>query len=395
MASNKLEVSVGFGKFTGPGIGAMTLMLPQQMPHKVRAVSIIEGKGAVREMGIAARDLTSLTLVSGGDYAAYVSFTTNGGTAGSTAALACGINSILADCSPPPLKEGWWRGNTHAHSNQSDGDAAPESVVGWYDLNGYDFIALTDHDKVTATQSSDIVVLNGSEVTAQNYPALHMAVINTTQNIAKGAGNPTQAINSVLTDAPASSVAVLAHPGWQGPSIAEIAAVPGLEFIEVYSGIPSIGSSEQIWDDVLMARIAQGNTSPLYGVAADDTHIFASNPPAGSATPGRGWVMVRASDPIPTPALIVAAMKQGDYYSSSGVTLDTLTRTATSISLKVLPEAELTYSVRLVVGKASGVTTTVIIGTEAAYTLQPGDVYARMVAVASNGEMAWTQPVMA
>lgn len=373
----------------------MTLIFPQQMPNKVRAVSIIEGAGAVREMGIAARNLTSITLVSGGDYAAYIQFTTNGGTAGSMAALACGVNSILADCSPPPLKEGWWRGNTHTHSNQSDGDAAPETVLGWYDVNGYDFITLTDHDKVTPAQSSDILVLNGSEITAQNYPALHMAVSNIQQNIPKGAGDETQAINSVLAATPSTAIAVLAHPGWQGASIASIAAAADLRFIEVFNGVPSIGSSEQIWDDVLLARIAAGNRAPLYGVAADDTHTFASNAPAGAATPGHGWVMVRASASTPTASSVITAMKQGDFYSSSGITLENLTRTANYLSLEIAPEAGSEYEVHIVVARSCGIKTTIVSDLEADYTLQPGDLYARLVAVASSGARAWTQPIIA
>lgn len=391
----KVVVGVGMGKFTGPGIGGMTLIFPRQMANKVRALDILNGIGAIREVGVAAHNLTSLTLVSAGDYSAYVSFTASGGTAGSHVHLAPGVDPILADCTLPPMIEGWWRGNTHTHTHHSDGDATTDAAVNWYARHGYSFVAVTDHDKVTAASSGDILVLNGTEVTAQNHPALHMAVINTPHNIAKGSGNETQAILDVLAATPASAIAILAHPGWYGPSLSAMVTPADLQFIEIYSGIPSIGSSESIWDDVLMARFAAGNYAPLYGVAADDTHIFASNPPAGSATPGRGWVMVRASAPQPTAAAVVAAMKAGDFYSSSGVIFETLTRTADSLSIEVLPEPNLTYSVRLVVARSTGITTTVINDIEASYTLQPGDRYARMVAEASNGEMAWTQPVMA
>ena len=27
----------------------------------------------------------------------------------------------------------WYKGNTHAHSNLSDGDFPPEKVIGWYE----------------------------------------------------------------------------------------------------------------------------------------------------------------------------------------------------------------------------------------------------------------------
>ena len=40
----------------------------------------------------------------------------------------------------------WLKGNTHAHSLWSDGNAPPEEVVYWYDERGYDFLALTEHN---------------------------------------------------------------------------------------------------------------------------------------------------------------------------------------------------------------------------------------------------------
>jgi hypothetical protein len=40
----------------------------------------------------------------------------------------------------------WFKGNLHAHTANSDGDATPDEVVAWYRDAGYDLLALTDHD---------------------------------------------------------------------------------------------------------------------------------------------------------------------------------------------------------------------------------------------------------
>jgi hypothetical protein len=40
----------------------------------------------------------------------------------------------------------WYKGVTHFHTLWSDGDAAPEKAVKWYKDNGYDFVAITDHN---------------------------------------------------------------------------------------------------------------------------------------------------------------------------------------------------------------------------------------------------------
>ncbi len=39
----------------------------------------------------------------------------------------------------------FWRGNLHTHSTRSDGVLPPEEVCRRYQVEGYDFIILTDH----------------------------------------------------------------------------------------------------------------------------------------------------------------------------------------------------------------------------------------------------------
>ena len=42
----------------------------------------------------------------------------------------------------------WYRGNTHCHSFWSDGDEFPEMVALWYKQHGYDFLAMSDHNRL-------------------------------------------------------------------------------------------------------------------------------------------------------------------------------------------------------------------------------------------------------
>ncbi|WP_237587033.1 CehA/McbA family metallohydrolase domain-containing protein [Pontibacter russatus] len=44
----------------------------------------------------------------------------------------------------------WYKGNMHTHSYWSDGDDFPEMIMEWYKSNGYDFIALSDHNTLAA-----------------------------------------------------------------------------------------------------------------------------------------------------------------------------------------------------------------------------------------------------
>ncbi|GAB4026928.1 histidinol-phosphatase [Spirosoma koreense] len=42
----------------------------------------------------------------------------------------------------------WYKGNLHTHSLWSDGDDYPEMIMDWYKANGYQFVALSDHNVI-------------------------------------------------------------------------------------------------------------------------------------------------------------------------------------------------------------------------------------------------------
>jgi hypothetical protein len=117
------------------------------------------------------------------------------------------------------------------------------------------------------------------------------------------------------------------HPNFRWAMTADdLAHVVEDRFFEIYNGHPGIyyaGESsrvdsehERIWDIASTIRIAELKQPPLYGVGTDDSHNYHG----GSATPGRGWVMVRAAKLDPN--ALVEAMQRGDFYASTGVTLE-------------------------------------------------------------------------
>ena len=67
----------------------------------------------------------------------------------------------------------WYRGNTHAHTTNSDGNAPPADVVRWYRDHGYHFVVVTDHEQITDVaplnagfaSPGKFVVLPGEEIT--------------------------------------------------------------------------------------------------------------------------------------------------------------------------------------------------------------------------------------
>ncbi len=59
--------------------------------------------------------------------------------------LSAGIGAVMAG-GGREAEPRWWRGNLHTHSLWSDGDDYPEMIVDWYRKNGYQFLALSDHN---------------------------------------------------------------------------------------------------------------------------------------------------------------------------------------------------------------------------------------------------------
>ncbi len=64
----------------------------------------------------------------------------------------------------------WYKGNLHTHTYWSDGDEFPEMVLDWYKMQGYHFVALSDHNTVAGDEQW--VVIQKSplyETSFQNY----------------------------------------------------------------------------------------------------------------------------------------------------------------------------------------------------------------------------------
>ena len=118
----------------------------------------------------------------------------------------------------------------------------------------------------------------------------------------------------------------LNHPNFRLAITAEdMAAVISERFFEVYNGHPGVGHLgdeshppvERLWDIANTIRLGQLQAPPLYGVGTDDSHTYHGLPQ--NTSPGKGWIMVRATHL--TPETLIRAIKRGDFYASSGVTL--------------------------------------------------------------------------
>jgi predicted metal-dependent phosphoesterase TrpH len=239
---------------------------------------------------------------------------------------------------------------------------------------------------------------------------------------------------------------MLNHPAWpfydNDPEM--LAEVKDLHLYELCnaSAAPSAHDiSNRLWTcesffDILTTLRLKKGWEPVYGTASDDVHNYAPDRKTTDINkdyPRQGWVVVRAKELSNT--ALIDALKKGDFYASTGVTLDTLefNPSTKTLSIKVKPEAGVTYTIRFngsprdvnivpketeeevqlkksmkkrivrVYEKRLGQVLQTIEGSEASYTLKDTDLYVRATITSSKKalppeeyepefETAWTQP---
>lgn len=192
----------------------------------------------------------------------------------------------------------------------------------------------------------------------------HMNVINV-REVVPGApeeGDPAPKIQGYLDNIEAQQarhkapmLVHLNHPNWKNPIATEnMLAVRGLQFFEVYNGAgptdrgypeKGVPATDRHWDVVLSIQLRRNPDYILYGVATDDSHRYFEFK-SDNANPGRGWVMVHA-EALEANAL-VEAMKRGDFYGSSGVTLEAIDRGAEHLGVAIAGEAGVAYTTRYI-----------------------------------------------
>lgn len=203
------------------------------------------------------------------------------------------------------------------------------------------------------------------------------------------------------------------HPNFHyAISAQDMIELHGERFFEVYNGHPLVyneGDSahigiEQMWDLINIAYFEK-NQPLLLGLGTDDTHNYHQFGP-GFSNSGRGWVMVRASSL--DPHALIDAMERGDFYASSGVTLNQVKASKNEISLDIKSEQGVKYIIEFIGGIKGSERTAIlkrIAGTSGKFKITSQHTFVRARVISSKAkpnspyndgefEMAWTQPIL-
>ena len=305
---------------------------------------------------------------------------------------------------PPTSPLQWFKGNTHAHTLESDGDSTPEEVTRWYKDHGYNFLVLSDHNVLTAVadlnatyaEAGRFTLIRGEEVTsAFEGKAIHVNGIDTRERIGRQQGNSVVEIIQRSVDAVRAQDGVphINHPNFTWSLTPEqLRSVRNNKLFEIYNGHPMVNNfggggilgTEAAWDVILSSGVL------LYGIAVDDAHHFKDLGNPKLAGPGRGWIMVRAASL--TPRAILSAMERGDFYASTGVELSDYQVSPTAMTVTVKKDSFAKYRIQFI-GRG-GTVLHEALDSPATYEFLGTEGYVRARVLESNGRIAWCQPVL-
>lgn len=298
----------------------------------------------------------------------------------------------------------WFKGQTHAHTVNSDGDDFPRRVVRWYRDHNYNFLVITDHDTLTdikyldTDKLDDFILIPGIEVSDSfDGRPLHINGINVRETVKmqKGQGIVNNLQRNIDMVRNAGGIAMVNHPNWKWAfGYKELAALKRVRLFELYNmdkysnnfsagGFPGM---EEVWDKVLSRGVL------LYGVFTDDAHDYEGEFRPRKSLPGRGWIMVRAAEL--TPEAITAAMEKGDFYGTAGlgITLTDIQISQQSYSLAIKPHSDFKYSTLFIGG--GGRLLKEDYSLKPVYKIKGNEGYVRARVICSSGDFAIAQPIM-
>ncbi|HVZ64638.1 MAG TPA: CehA/McbA family metallohydrolase [Lacunisphaera sp.] len=329
------------------------------------------------------------------------------------------------------LQANWYKGNTHTHTINSDGNATPDFVARWYREHGYNFVVITDHEYLTDVaplnavyaREGQFLVIPGQEVTQHLgksrdprhpdvRPGGHLNGLNLKRPVVplggtygktKGFAPPEMTMaetydRNIKEILAAGGVAQINHPNWHWyVRLDDLWGLPDHTLFEVWNGqltINNLGgtdddgnsspSTEAMWD----ALLSKGKK--IWAVADDDSHNYFHLDEERRVIPGQAWVVVRAAKL--TADDLMTALHNGDFYASTGIVLDDIVASPKDYAIAIKGSSGDARFLTRFIGREGRVLAEVP-GTKPHYVMKGDEGYVRASIIDSNGVRAWTQPV--
>ncbi len=305
----------------------------------------------------------------------------------------------------------WVKGNLHTHTFWSDGDEFPESVVQWYKENGYDFLALTDHNVILEGERwknfpedhaalhryiesygdewvelhsheeeegikrvrlktleefrtlyedpGEFLIIMGNEIS--NPHAVHLlawhqnkvipAIQGSSEEREKMIRETVANLKAYRQETGRNVHPALAHPNFTWAITAEMMLnVPELRFFEVYNGHPLVnneGDEHRAGTDRIWDIILANRLTSGKGELLYGLATDDAHNYHGGGA-GPGKGWVMVRTGELSPEAILDAIDKGDFYASTGVVLRDIGFDGKKLMLKIEPQEGVEYTTEFI-----------------------------------------------
>lgn len=286
----------------------------------------------------------------------------------------------------------WFKGNLHTHTTESDGKVSPEECFALYKSKGYDFLARTDHWKVSdAGEYEGMLLLSGCEYDFGSDPAegvYHIVALGVERDpqITREM-TPGEAAERIHA---AGGLANIAHPAWSLDTPDQLTRYGRVfDMTEIYNSVSGLPRNARPYSGLIVDMVAsRGYCLPL--VADDDVHFYE---PGYDAC--RSFIMVEAEDC--TREAILQAIMAKRFYATQGPELYVRVERAAEgrdgrIVVDCSPVCEIVYYSNMVWNNHRADTAPE--GerlTHSEYIPHPNDRFVRVEVRDAAGNMAWSQ----
>ena len=280
----------------------------------------------------------------------------------------------------------WYKGNLHTHTTNSDGDLSPEETANWYKKRGYDFLAITDHWKISQTEesSSKFLFIKGVELDlkeAKLNQTYHLVCLNISD--LSGLEKEVTVQEAIDIVKRKGGDVILGHPYWSFLTINDLILLKGILGMEVFNSCCDLGIGKGLssvhWDDILIR-----GKRPL-GFAADDAHHFTAEP----FDAGKGWIMVKVESL--NKENILQAIREGNFYSSCGPVIKDISLEENKINVSSSSVKRINFVCNGSKGKVFRAEEGKFLN-EAEFSFQNGVDYIRVECIDEKGKVAWSNP---
>lgn len=287
------------------------------------------------------------------------------------------------------------KGNLHCHTTRSDGRADPATDIRHYAAAGYDFLALTDHNRYNYENfapETGLLILPGMEVDTWidtiGVHCVHVVSVGPEKEKDNGfeqdqrfayphtreAKDAQPMIDDILRG---NNLPIFCHPEWSGNTCQEIMDLSGFSLMEIWNSGCAIENEMDhdaaYWDELLFSG------RKIFGVASDDSHTVQHN--------CHGWIRVNAEKNVSS---ILDALKRGAFYASCGPEIYDFYIEDGIATVICSPAAKVGFrNFRVPYQQTRGKNLT------AAQTKinHPGTYYIRAEVTDDQGRKAWTNPI--